>query len=160
MCFFHRFVDTLHTLLRNENRFDHICKGTWLAECSLAHPEGDFIRQARQRLHVRVMCLHYFVNVRVLLEKEIPAEAKHIFMFKPKSGGQMEIIQYTTTWLGGELLDCRAKPAAESVKRDIFVVHVLRSHHLIYSVERKASSRLSIDIKFDVNLAERSMIGS
>lgn len=29
-------------------RFDHICLGTWLAECALAHPEGAFIRQARQ----------------------------------------------------------------------------------------------------------------
>ncbi|CAN0491143.1 unnamed protein product, partial [Ectocarpus sp. 8 AP-2014] len=30
------------------SRFDHVCRGTWLAECSLAHPEGDFIRQARK----------------------------------------------------------------------------------------------------------------
>ncbi|CAM9195598.1 unnamed protein product [Ectocarpus fasciculatus] len=29
------------------SRFDHVCQGSWLAECSLAHPEGDFIRQAR-----------------------------------------------------------------------------------------------------------------
>ncbi|CAM9185776.1 unnamed protein product [Hapterophycus canaliculatus] len=29
------------------SRFDHVCHGTWLAECSLSHPEGDFIRQAR-----------------------------------------------------------------------------------------------------------------
>eukprot|EP00904_Undaria_pinnatifida_P004196 jgi/Undpi1/13778/HiC_scaffold_9.g03429.m1 len=31
------------------SRFDHICQGTWLAECALAHPEGDFIRQLKSR---------------------------------------------------------------------------------------------------------------
>jgi hypothetical protein len=25
------------------SRFDHLCKGTWLAECSIVHPEGGFI---------------------------------------------------------------------------------------------------------------------
>lgn len=31
-------------------RFDHLCQDTWLAECCLAHPEGDFIRQARTQV--------------------------------------------------------------------------------------------------------------
>ncbi|CAM9191176.1 unnamed protein product, partial [Discosporangium mesarthrocarpum] len=30
------------------SRFDHLCLNSWLAECSLAHPEGAFIRQARR----------------------------------------------------------------------------------------------------------------
>lgn len=29
----------------SRSRFDHVCEGSWLAECSLAHPEGAFIRQ-------------------------------------------------------------------------------------------------------------------
>lgn len=32
---------------RGKYRFDHICKGSWLAECVLAHPEGAFIRQVK-----------------------------------------------------------------------------------------------------------------
>ncbi|CBJ27933.1 conserved unknown protein [Ectocarpus siliculosus] len=31
------------------SRFDHVCRGSWLAECSLAHPEGDFIRQLQSK---------------------------------------------------------------------------------------------------------------
>ncbi|KAG5176418.1 hypothetical protein JKP88DRAFT_274217 [Tribonema minus] len=29
------------------SRFDHLCKNTWVAECSIVHPEGDFILAAK-----------------------------------------------------------------------------------------------------------------
>jgi hypothetical protein len=57
------------------SRFDHLCKGTWLAECSIVHPEGGFILAVSTKvccratalsiiaLHVVVMLLLYVLCV-------------------------------------------------------------------------------------------------
>jgi hypothetical protein len=42
------------------SRFDHLCKGTWLAECSIVHPEGGFILAVSTKLCCPRYCIvHY-----------------------------------------------------------------------------------------------------